>query len=79
MFTIESFVNTIQNGKKQLIKSFVTNDVAAKALTEFVDAQAAYTKDALTAFANVGTALYLESVAASKRFVNTDFEKFCKH
>ena len=41
------FIDTIQNAKKTFVKTFVQNETIARAMNDFVDAQSAYTKDAV--------------------------------
>jgi hypothetical protein len=73
MFTPEYYIDAIQNGKKQFVKAVVTNEVAAKAMNDFVDAQSAYTKEAVRAFAKAGTTLFSESVSVAQKAVNKDY------
>lgn len=49
MFTVDQFIDTVQNGKKQVLKAVVTNDAYLKPLENFVDAQTAYTRSAFKA------------------------------
>jgi hypothetical protein len=51
MFNTFAFqgVDAIQSAKKQLVSTFVQNEKIKEALNGFVDAQASYTKDAITA------------------------------
>lgn len=42
-------VEGIQNAKKQFVSTFVQHEQLAKVLNGFVDAQTAYTKEAITA------------------------------
>jgi len=42
-------VDGIQNAKKQFVSTFVQHEQFAKVLNGFIDAQASYTKDAITA------------------------------
>lgn len=51
MFNTFAFqgVDAIQSAKKQFVSTFVQNEKIKEALNGFVDAQAAYTKDAITA------------------------------
>lgn len=42
-------VDSVQSAKKQFVSTFVQNEKIKEALNGFVDAQAAYTKDAITA------------------------------
>lgn len=42
-------VDAVQNAKKQFVSTFVQHKEFAKVLNNFVDAQTAYTKEAITA------------------------------
>jgi hypothetical protein len=42
-------VDAIQSAKKQAVTTFVQHEKVREALTGFIDAQATYTKDAITA------------------------------
>ena len=42
-------VDSVQSAKKQFVSTFVQNEKIKEALNGFVDAQATYTKDAITA------------------------------
>ena len=57
MFTLDTTIDTVQGAKKEAIKHFVKNEEVAKTLTEFVDAQTAYTKEAFKATTDVATKL----------------------
>lgn len=48
-------VDAIQNAKKQFVSTFVQHDQFQKVLNNFVDAQTAYTKEAITAGSNAAT------------------------
>ena len=59
MYTIyqHQFIDAVQNGKKQVVKTLVDNEQLQTILNDFVDAQTKYTKaavdannDAMTAF-----------------------------
>jgi len=70
MFNPEIIIDTIQNGKKQFVNTFVQHDGVKKALNEFVDAQAAYTKSAVKTASEVNAKLVAEMTKfdASKFF-----------
>ena len=42
-------VDTVQSTKKQIVSTFVQNEKIKEAFNSFIDAQANYTKDAITA------------------------------
>lgn len=60
MFTPENFIDTVQNGKKQFVNTFVQHEGIKTALNEFVDAQSAYTKAALKTATEVNAKLVSE-------------------
>lgn len=64
MFTFDLIIDTIQNGKKQFVNTYVTNKEVAAALNEFVDAQTAYTKNAAKAGTEMLTKLGTEATKA---------------
>jgi methylglyoxal synthase len=70
MFNPETFIDTVQSGKKQFVNTFVQHDGVKKALNEFVDAQAAYTKSAVKTATEVNAKLITEMTKfdASKFF-----------
>jgi hypothetical protein len=51
MFNTFAFqaVDSVQSAKKQFVSTFVQNDKIKDAFNGFIDAQASYTKDAITA------------------------------
>lgn len=61
-----AMIDTIQGGKKQFVATFVTNDELAKVMEEFVDAQTAYTKAAVSVA--IDTTSKLAKMAVSKDY-----------
>lgn len=57
MFTLDTTIDAVQSAKKETIKTFVKNEEVAQALTELVDAQTAYTKEAVKATTDATTKL----------------------
>jgi hypothetical protein len=49
MFTPNYFIEAFQTGKKLFVTSFVQDEKIKDALTNFIDQQTAYTKQAVTA------------------------------
>ena len=76
MFTPDAIIDAIQNSKKQFVKTFVTNEAAAKAMTEFVEAQADYTKKAAKVGQDTATSLMSEFVKVSQNANKFDYTKF---
>ena len=76
MFTLDTTIDAIQNGKKQFVNTvFAKNKTIADALNGFVDAQAAYTKQAMKAGTDVVTTLASETVKAAQEASKMDFSK----
>lgn len=76
MFTLDTTIDAVQSAKKQFVKTFVTNETIATAMNEFVDAQAAYTKQATKVGTDTFTTLAQESVKAVKEASKFDYTKF---
>ena len=55
---IHSAVDTIQSSKKMFVDTFVKHEGLAKSLTEFVDAQTDYTKQAFDVSYKTGADVY---------------------
>ena len=76
MFTADALIDTVQNGKKQFVKTFVTNETAAKAMNEFIEAQAEYTKKAAKVGMDTVATLTSESVKLAQNATKFDYAKF---
>lgn len=44
MFAVDTFIDTVQSGKKMFVNTFVTDKTMKDALNSFVDAQTDFTK-----------------------------------
>jgi len=75
MFTADAFINTVQNGKKTFVKTFVTNETAQDAMIRFIDAQGEYTKQAAQVGKDTATSLASE-VVKQWQDVSKSFNKF---
>jgi hypothetical protein len=75
MFTADTVIDSIQTAKKQFVKTFVSNDVIAKQLNEFVDAQTSYTKDAVKVSTDTATTIGKEVVKAAQDAAKADYVK----
>ena len=76
MFTADAIIDTVQNGKKQFVKTFVQNEAAATAMNSFIDAQADYTKKAAAVGMDTFTTLSTEMVKAVQNASKFDYTKF---
>lgn len=75
MFTADSFINTVQTGKKTFVKTFVTNETAQDAMIRFIDGQAEYTRQAARVGQDTFAALASEA-AKQWRDTSKNFNKF---
>ena len=76
MFTADTFIDTVQTAKKEAVKTlFAKNETIAKSLSEFVDAQTAYTKGAVKAGTDVATKLASETVKYTQEAAKFDYAK----
>lgn len=76
MFTADAIIDTVQTGKKQFVKTFVTNEAVATAMNSFVDAQADYTKKAVQVGVDTFTTVSTELIKASQEAMKFDYSKF---
>lgn len=76
MFTYDSMIDAVQNGKKQFVKTFVTNEKIATNLTKFIDAQSDYTKAAFKTTSDATTSIAQEMVKAMQDATKFDYAKF---
>jgi uncharacterized protein (UPF0332 family) len=76
MFTFNTTIDTVQNGKKQFVKAFVNDAKIADALNEFIDAQTAYTKQAVATATKTATTLGKEVMNNMEPMMNFDYSKF---
>ena len=44
MFAVDQFIDTVQNGKKYFVSTFVTDETLRKSLNGFVDTQTEFVK-----------------------------------
>lgn len=79
MFTVDFFIDSFQNSKKQFVNTFVTHAGVKTALIEFVDTQTSYTKSAVKATTDVATKLATESTKTLVEFTKIDLSKFFKN
>lgn len=79
MFTFDTTIDAVQTGKKQFVRTFVTDEKIAEALNQFIDSQTEYTKKATKATVDATTTMAQEAVKrvqeASKEAAKFDFAK----
>ncbi len=79
MFTFDTTIDAVQTGKKQFVKTFVTDEKIAEALNQFIDSQTEYTKKATKATIDATTTVAQEAVKhvqeAAKEAAKFDYAK----
>jgi len=76
MFTADFFIDTVQTGKKSFVNTFVQHEPTKKAMIEFIDAQASYTKEAVKTGTKLVTKLADEGMKAAQEVTKFDMSKF---
>jgi len=76
MFTADTLIDTVQNSKKQFVKTFVTNEHIAESMNHFIDTQADYTKKAIKATTDAATEIMQETQKAMREAAKFDYTKF---
>ena len=76
MFTADALIDTVQTGKKTFVKTFVQNEKIAEALNNFVDAQSAYTKQAVKTGLDTATTLTSEMIKSAQEAMMFVYTKF---
>ena len=70
MLTTETFIDSVQNVKKNAVNSFVANDTIKNSMLKFVDAQTANTKEAAKNLSSLATTMSLQLFSeANKSFL----------
>lgn len=76
MFTFDSTIDAVQNGKKTFVNTFVTNESMKEALNGFIDAQAQYTKAAVKASQDTAAKMASEMTKVVTEAAKFDYTKF---
>ena len=76
MFTADTVIDSIQNSKKQFVKTFVTNEHIAESMNHFIDTQAEYTKKAMKATTDAATEIMQETQKVMRETAKFDYTKF---
>jgi len=76
MFTADTLIDTVQNSKKQFVKTFVSNEHIAESMNHFIDTQAEYTKKAMKATTDAATEIMQETQKAMREAAKFDYSKF---
>lgn len=76
MFTFDPVIDAVQNGKKQFVKTFITNTKIADSLNSFIDTQTNYTKEASRAGLTMVTDVMNEMIKNGHETMKFDYTKF---
>lgn len=76
MFTFDATIDAVQTGKKQFVKTFITDEKIADALNQFIDNQTEYTKKATKATIDAGTTVMQETIKHAQEAAKFDYAKF---
>lgn len=71
MFTHNTIIDSIQNGKKQLVNTFVQDAKFKAELIKLIDAQAAATKTSVEASLAIAQAMTKQATESVKAFAPT--------
>ncbi len=71
MFTHETIIDTIQNGKKQIVNTFVTDDKFKEELTKLIDSQTEFAKGSVKSSLAIAEAMLAHVQNNVKCFVPT--------
>ena len=64
MFTPDAIIDSIQNGKKQVVNTFITDDKFKAELIKLVDAQTAFAKGSYQSSLAIAEAFYKNATDA---------------
>lgn len=76
MFTVDYTVDAVQNGKKELVKTFIQNESVAEAMNTFIDTETELTKKAAKTGLDTFTTLAAETTKAYQNAMKFDYAKF---
>lgn len=76
MFTADFLIDTVQNGKKTFVNTFITHEETKTALNEYIDSQTAYTKAVTKAASDFGSKLVSDGLKTVEEMTKMDLAKF---
>ena len=75
MFTVEKLVDSIQNGQRQFVETFVKNEEIRKSINELIDAQAQYTKTVSDTVTELGKTVSDQTSKTVKEMTKFDWSE----
>ena len=69
MFSFDSIIDAVQNGKKQFVETFISDAKFKAELIKLVDAQTAFAKGQVTTTISIAEAFYKNANEAAKKAV----------
>lgn len=76
MLATDTVIDAMQQSKKTLVNSLITNEAIKESLIKFIDAQAEYTKQAMKVGLETVTVVTQESLKATQQAMKFDYVKF---
>lgn len=73
MFTIDTMIDAVQNGNKEIVNAFIKNEALATAMNQIVDSQFAYTKETIAKTIAAATVFNKEATRVTDKFDYTNF------
>ena len=67
MFSFDSIIDAVQNGKKQFVETFISDAKFKAELIKLVDAQTAFAKGQVTTTISIAEAFYKNANEAAKK------------
>lgn len=71
MFTPEAIIDSVQNAKKQIVSTFVTNDSFKKELTKLVDSETEFAKGQIKTTLAIAEAFYKNATSTFQSYINS--------
>ena len=75
MNILDQTIDSIQEGKKQFVKNWITNPQAAEALNSYVDVQTQFVKQVVKSTNSINTVIADEVIKAAKEVGKVDYAK----
>ena len=69
MLFANQIIDTFQNGKKNFVNTFVTNESMKTTMLDFVDAQTEYTKEAVKKLSGLTSSLSMQLINETSKMV----------
>jgi len=78
MFTVEQFVNSVQDSQKEFVETFVKQDTIRDSINDLIDAQAEFTKSVWNTMTKIGKTTADETAKTIKEAAVYDWSKLAE-